>query len=277
MCGALTPPSLIAGMSIVGMWQRRLESIIHFATNPVDKNPRQDKLYFNNIVALFRIGKSSQNSMTLSDVLKSYLAERSLQVILEATPEEWDVVSELDRGFTDLFKVVRLPELPEKTTLQITARLRTQLEYKHRFQITNPALVRLIELQKRFHKSDMLIGAIAENLNQLATKFSGKTADLALIVDEFSNRTHLSEPIANQDIKISKTEFQEYLSQRLIGQPDAINCLAELLNTLKAQLNNPDRPFGSFLFIGPTGVGKTQAAKILAGYLFTHEESLCAV
>ncbi len=270
----IDPSRVIAGMSIVGAWQRRFESIIEFAMHPLEKNPRQDKLYFNNIVALFRIGKSSQNSMTLSDVLKPYLQDRRLQVILEATPEEWDVVSEMDRGFTDLFKVIRLYEPGEETSLRIISKIRGQLEHRHRFSIANLALVRLIELQKRFHTDSVLVGSVAENLHQLAIKYTGKEIDIQTIVSAFSNQTHLNERLANQDIKITRNEFREHLTQRLIGQPAATECLTDVLNVIKAQLNNPERPFGSFLFIGPTGVGKTQAAKILAGYLFTHEESL---
>ncbi len=270
----IDPSRVIAGMSIVGAWQRRFEAIIDYAMHPLEKNPRQDKLYFTNVVALFRIGKSSQNSMTLSDVLKPYLQDRRLQVILEATPEEWDVINELDRGFTDLFKVIRLYEPSEKTSLQVISKVRNQLEHEHKFGIANLALVRLIELQKRFHANRGMIGSVSENLHQLATKYTGKEVDIQTIISEFSNQTHLNERLANQDIRITRNEFQDHLSQRLIGQSAAVECLTDVLNVIKAQLNNPERPFGSFLFIGPTGVGKTQAAKILANYLFTHEESL---
>ncbi|MDJ1482031.1 AAA family ATPase [Cytophagaceae bacterium YF14B1] len=268
------PSRIIAGMSIVGAWQRRFEAIIRFVMHPLEKNPRQDKLYFTNIVSLFRIGKSSQNSMTLSDVLKPYLQGRRLQVILEATPEEWAVVSEIDRGFTDLFKVIRLYEPDETTGLKIISKLRNQLEQEHQFGISNLALVRLIELQKRFHISRGLVGVVAESLHQLATKYAKKEIDVQTIISEFSSQTHLNERLANQDIRIGRTEFADYLAERLIGQPEAVDCLTDVLNVIKAQLNNPERPFGAFLFIGPTGVGKTQAAKILARYLFTHDESL---
>ncbi len=270
----IDPSRVIAGMSIVGAWQRRFESIIQFAMYPLSQHKRQDKLYFTNIVALFRIGKSSQNDMTLSDVLKPYLQDRRLQVILEATPEEWDVVTELDRSFTDLFKVIRVYEPSEKISLQVINHVRNHLEHEHKFGMTNLALVRLIELQKRFHTQRGLIGNVSENMHQLATKFTGKEIDIQTIVSEFSNQTHLNERIANQDIRVTRNEFYDHLSQRLIGQEQAVECLTNVLNVIKAQLNNPERPFGSFLFIGPTGVGKTQAAKILARYLFTHDESL---
>ena len=268
------PSRLIAGMSIVGMWQRRFESIIRFAMQPVQKVNRKDKLYFNNIIALFRIGKSSQNNMTLSDVLKPYLQKREIQVILEATPEEWDVASELDRGFTDLFKVMRLYEPSDSKSLRIINKVRVRLETEHDFQISNTGLLRLIELQKRFSQSMVLIGAIAENLHQLASKYTYKEVTPQVIVEEFSSKTHLSERLADPEVKITKEEFHQYISRRLIGQQAAVDCLTDVLHVIKAQLNNPERPFGSYLFIGPTGVGKTQAAKVVAKYLFTHEDSL---
>ena len=268
------PSRLIAGMSIVGMWQRRFESIIRFAMNPITEFPRRDKLYFNNIIALFRIGKSAQNSMTLSDVLKPYLQKREIQVLLEATPEEWDVASELDRGFTDLFKVVRLYEPTETKSLRIINKVRVRLESEHEFKISNTGLLRLIELQKRFNQNMVLIGAIAENLHQLSSKYSEKEVTPQLIVEEFSSKTHLSERLADPEVKITKEEFRQYISRRLIGQEGAVDCLTDVLHVIKAQLNNPERPFGSYLFIGPTGVGKTQAAKVVAKYLFNHEDSL---
>ncbi|WP_299456236.1 AAA family ATPase [uncultured Microscilla sp.] len=268
------PSRLIAGMSIVGMWQRRFESIIRFAMNPITEYPRRDKLYFNNIIALFRIGKSAQNDMTLSDVLKPYLQKREIQVVLEATPEEWDIASELDRGFTDLFKVVRLYEPTETKSLRIINKVRVRLESEHDFKISNTGLLRLIELQKRFNQNMVLIGAIAENLHQLSSKYSEEEVTPQTIVEEFSSKTHLNERLADPEVKITKDEFQQYISRRLVGQQDAVDCLTDVLHVIKAQLNNPERPFGSYLFIGPTGVGKTQAAKVVAKYLFNHEDSL---
>lgn len=271
---SIDPSRLIAGMSIVGMWQRRFESIIRFAMNPVTQYPRRDKLYFNNIIALFRIGKSSQNNMTLSDVLKPYLQKREIQIVLEATPEEWDVANELDRGFTDLFKVMRLYEPSETKSLRIINKVRTRLETEQEFKISNTGLLRLIELQKRFNQNMVLIGSIAENLHQLSSKYAEKEVTPQTIVEEFSSKTHLNERLADSEVKITQEEFQQYISRRLIGQKEAIDCLTDVLHVIKAQLNNPERPFGSYLFIGPTGVGKTQAAKVVAKYLFNHEDSL---
>lgn len=270
----IDPSRVIAGMSIVGMWQRRFESIIQFAMHPLPDFPRKDKLYFTNIVALFRIGKSAQNSMTLSDVLKPYMQNRQLQVILEATPEEWDVVSELDRGFTDLFKVIRIPEPNEETTLRIISKVRTRLEQETNFKIDNPGLLRLIELQNRFNTKEVLLGTTAENLQQLASKYSNQEVYSYTVVSEFSQRTHINPRLTDSSETVEKDEFYKYIDKRLIGQSEAVYALTDVMHVIKAQLNNPDRPMSSFLFIGPTGVGKTQAAKVLADYLFTHDDRL---
>ncbi len=270
----IDPSRVISGMSIIGMWQRRMESIISYLMQPLEDFPRQDKLYLSNVVSLFRIGKSAQNNMTLSDVLKPYLQKRQLQLILEATPAEWDIACEMDRGFTDLFKVIRI-EVPNPiTTLRIIGRIRLRLEQEKRFSIHEYALFDLIELHQRFGKNEVLLGLVAEHLEQLAARYTGRTVGRHEINAEFNNKTHLNSSITNSREQLTTQDFYNYITQKLVGQDHAVQCLSDTLSLIKAQLNDPNRPFGSFLFIGPTGVGKTQAAKVLAEYLFTHEESL---
>ena len=104
------PGRIISGMSIVGMWQKRFESIIRFVIEPERELEPQARLMIDNPVALLRIGKSAQNNMSLSDVLKPHLEKRNLQLTLLATPDEWKIVQEIDRRFSDLFQVIRIEE-----------------------------------------------------------------------------------------------------------------------------------------------------------------------
>ncbi|MFN7120312.1 MAG: ATP-dependent Clp protease ATP-binding subunit, partial [Saprospiraceae bacterium] len=124
----LDPTRVISGMSIVGMWQKRFEAIINYLIDPFEDGSKSYKLLIDNPVALLRVGKSAQNNMTLSDVLKSYLEKRTLQVILVATPEEWKIVQEKDRSFADLFQVFRIPEPDLETTTRIVLLQRNLLE-----------------------------------------------------------------------------------------------------------------------------------------------------
>ena len=63
-------------------------------------------------------------------------------------------------------------------------------------------------------------------------------------------------------------EVRGYFEERLLGQPDAVDALVDLITVVKASLNDPQKPLGSFFFVGPTGVGKTESAKVLAEFLF---------
>ena len=275
----LDPNRLIAGMSIVGAWQRRLEAIIQFVRQPTESTlpalpPRRDILFFDNVIALFRVGKSAQNNLTLSDVLKPYLQRGQLQVILEATPEAWDMASEIDRGFTDLFQVVRVPEPSAPDQWQIIGQLRSQMEQQYEVAVENAALLRLIALQRQFFGPQGLTGRMAASLAQLGAKYRGQAVDLPLMLAEFSLRTHLHSHLADPDQVIPAEDFRAHLQRQLIGQPAAIEALASQLHLIKARLTDPERPLGAFLFTGPTGVGKTQAVKVLAEYLFTHEDRL---
>lgn len=270
----IDPVRLISGMSVIGMWQRRFEAIIEYAIHNIKGTKRSDKLFFDNVVALFRVGKSSQNSLTLSDVLRPYMEKQSVQVILEASPEQWDLACEMDRSFTDLCEVIRIEPPTEADSLHILGHLRSDLEREHSVNFSNVALVKLIELSHRFGDPQARIGLLCEQLKQLATKYSGQNVEVTHILDSFRQRTHLNDRLADSAITVSKEEFSQFIDERLIGQTSAASSLSDVLHIIKAELNNPDKPLGSFLFIGPTGVGKTEAAKVLSDYLFTHKERL---
>ena len=119
------------------------------------------------------------------------------------------------------------------------------------------------------------MGRVSDNLHQLANKYNdGRNIDRGKIIEEFGNQTHLNGKFTGAAPLLKRQEMRDFFEEKIIGQHTAIDCMTDLLALLKAQLNDPEKPFGSFLFIGPTGVGKTHAAKVLADYLFTHEDRL---
>ena len=155
---AIDPTRIIAGMSVVGMWQKRFEAILGFVRDRLKEFKRTkkqtDKILFDNPVALLRIGKSSQNSMTLSDVLKPYLENRSLQVIMIATNDEWKIVQEKDRRFADLFQVIRVAEPKPDVAMRMVLELRKQLELNNNCMITVPAIRQLFDIHRNYFKID---------------------------------------------------------------------------------------------------------------------------
>ncbi len=268
------PNRVIAGMSIVGMWQKRFEAMLQHLLEPVEKAKQSDILLVDNPVSLLRIGKSSQNDMTLSDVLKPYLEERSIQTVLLATPEEWKIVQEKDRRFADLFQVMRLQEPDMNTVVQMVLHQRRELEIANDCVISTQVIPQLFDIQRNYIRSEALPGGVMKLLTQLATKYKGNVIDLPEVREEFKELSGLEEHIFDKDITLEENEVQDALKQHLVGQPQAIEALSSAVQIIKSKLNNADKPLSSYLFIGPTGVGKTQAAKALCRYLLGDDKHM---
>ncbi len=271
----LDPTRVIAGMSVIGMWQKRMEAIIHYTLHRLDSLGKgTDKIFVDNAVALLRVGKSAGSNLNLGALLKTYLEKRQLQLVIEATPEEWNVVQELDRGFADLFTVVRVPAADTATAVRIASQKRAFLELENNCTISNLALHRLFALQRAYMRQKALPGSVVDFLYQLSTKFRGKEVEEHDVMEEFGSRFQLHNRIFDRANPLAPGEVEDFIDQRLIGQPQAAGCLAHTVHLLKAGLNDPNKPVSAFLFIGPTGVGKTQAAKVLTRFLFQSEDNI---
>jgi ATP-dependent Clp protease ATP-binding subunit ClpC len=268
------PTRIISGMSIVGMWQKRFEAIIDYVLQPAIHEGKTDKLLFDNPVALLRIGKSAQNNMTLSDVLRPYLEKRQLQVIIIATPEEWKVVQEQGRRFSSLFRVIRMNPPSNEQAIQIILRKRKQLEQTNGTIFQIQAIQQLLDIQRNYLKNKALPGSVIKLMRQLAAKHSFQTVDAPEVRAEFQAYSGLQESIFDAIRPTEEADIKDRIAQALIGQDAAVETLAGIVHLIKAKLADRDRPLSSFLFIGPTGVGKTQAAKVLCQTLMGNEEAL---
>ncbi len=271
------PNRIISGMSIVGWWQKRTEAIIDFLVKKgkfYQAPNGEDILLIDNPIALLRIGKSAQNNMTITDLLKPYLEKRSLQVIMLASPEQWKIVQEKNRRFSDLFQVIRVPEPDYETSIRIVLEERKNLEAIHGCQINIQAISQLFNIQRNYLRGQALPGSVMKLLNQLSVKYRYQVIDSPEVRKEFESLSGLNEYIFDSNFQLSNDEITDSISAELVGQPQAVDALVNVINIMKAKLNTPGKPLGSFLFIGPTGVGKTQAAKVLCQYLTGNENQL---
>ena len=270
----IDPTRIITGMSIVGRWQKRMEAILSFLKNPYQANKGADIMLVDNAVAMLHIGKSAQNNMTVNDVLKPYLEKRELQMVIIATPQEWKIVQEKDRRFADLFQTIRLQEPELEAAVKMTLENRKILESTNNCQITVKAVQSVFDFRRNYLKRKALPGSVIKVIRQLAIKYRGKKIDVPEVRAEFELLSGLNQDIFDAPSPVEQHEISEKLSEELVGQPKAVKTLADVIHTIKARLTANNKPLGSFMFIGPTGVGKTQAAKVLAKYLTGSEESL---
>ncbi len=268
----IDPTRVISGMSIVGWWEKRLESIIKFVISK--QKGEADKLLFSNVVALIRIGKSGSNDLAMSDVLRPYLEKRQLQVILTATPAEWKILQEKDRRFSDLFQVIRVEEPDLRTAAKMVLQQRKHLEIEQGCTFTIQAINQVFHFQRNYLKRKALPGSVMKLMNQLAAKYRFQYIDAPEVKNEFETISGLNEKIFDPGYIFEKEEIRNSIASRLVGQEVAVDTLTDTIHLLKAKLNNPEKPISSFLFIGPTGVGKTQAAKELCNYMMGSTEAL---
>lgn len=270
----LDPVRVISGMSIVGMWEKRFEAILKFVLKPEEEARRPDKVLIDNVVSLLYIGQSASGSLTLSDVLRSYMEKRQLQVIILASPEEWQIVQEKDRRFSDLFQVIRMNEPRFELAAKIILQQRKKLEQDNGSIISIQAVDQLLTLHRNYLKNKPLPGSVLSLLRQLAVKYRNQRIDVMEVRKEFGVFSGMEERIFDATQALDATELHNDIARDLVGQPEAVQVLKDVVQLIKARLADRSKPIASFLFTGPTGVGKTQAAKVLSQYLGGNESRL---
>ena len=233
----IDPTRIISGMSIVGWWQRRFEAILNFVIEK--KEGEHDKLLIDNIIAMIRIGKSASNNMTLSDVLKPYLEKRLLQLILIATPEEWKILQEKERRFSDLFQVIRIQEPDLKTASDMVLQQRKNLELQQGCEFTIQGIHQLLYIQRNYLKNKALPGSVLNLMNQLASKYRYQIIDAPEVKEAFEAYSGLKENIFDNTQVFEKDAIKNQINHNLIGQPNAVDTLTDVIHLVKAKLNDP--------------------------------------
>jgi ATP-dependent Clp protease ATP-binding subunit ClpA len=261
----LAPSRLISGMSYVGQWENRLLAILKEARR------RRHLLYFDDLLGLFLAGQTAQSSLCVANVLGPYLERREVQVIGEITPEALRVLRERDRGFADLFHLLPLREHSEEETLRVLIHVQRQLEARHACRFALDVLPAVLDLQRRYARELAFPGKAVGFLRQLAVKFQNRPKEpitRAAALQEFHLRSGLTVAFLDRQARLERREVFDSLAQQVVGQDRALHAAADAISIARARLNDPDRPAGVFLFLGPTGVGKTECAKAIARYLF---------
>src|SRR5690349_14163628 len=264
----VSPQRLISGMSFLGQWEGRFLAILK------ERERKNHTLYFDDLIGLFYAGRTSSSQLSVAQVLKPYLERRDVRVLAEATPEAFRVLQELDRGFTDLFQILRLDEPNEEKNLRTLLGTRRKLERQHDTRFHTDVLPTVIDLTRRYVSDAAFPGKAARLLQSLAAKHKAGEVTRSAALEEFSARSGLSVSFLDDRSELDHAEVVDALNVEVIGQKAAVTACADAVAIAKARLNDTVSPIASFLFLGPTGVGKTQCAKALANYLFGDRERL---
>jgi ATP-dependent Clp protease ATP-binding subunit ClpA len=264
----LSPQRLVSGMSYVGQWENRLLAILKSATK------RKHVLYFDDFLGLYQAGISRDSTLSMAQVLGPYIERRSCRFLAEMTPEAWRVFRERDRGLADQFHLLPVPEPTEPENLKILLSVQRQLERQHRCRFELDALPAVLDLERRYVPDGVFPGKGARFLQQLAVQSPRASVGRERVLAEFRARSGLAAEFVDPQRKLDRALVLGALGLSVIGQAAALEAIADVVCIAKARLNDPGRPLASLLFLGPTGVGKTQCAKAVATFLFGDEARL---
>ena len=290
---ALDLALLVAGTKFRGEFEERIKGVVSSA-----QERGNVILFIDELHTLIGAGSSSEGSLDAANILKPALARGTLRVIGATTYKEYRKYIEKDAALARRFQRIDVHEPNKAQTLEILSGLRERYENFHHVEISDEALISAVELSSRYvtdrfmpDKAIDLIDEAAsmanvtlwkqsvaeETLENEAVSLPGaiiREDEIARVIAQWTGVP--VERIGSDDPQDILT-LEECLSRRVVGQEEAVCAVSNAIRRSRVGLGDPNRPIGSFLFLGPTGVGKTELCRALAEALFGDEQALIRV
>lgn len=264
--------TLVAGTKYRGDFEKRLKAVV----SAIEKKDNAI-LFIDEMHTIVGAGATSGGSMDASNLLKPALQAGTIRCIGSTTYEEYKNHIEKDRALSRRFQKIDIEEPSVSDTCAILKGLQSRYEEHHQVHYSKPALQTTAELAHRYINDRFLPDKAIDVMDEVGASFrlagkTGKTVsvrDIERIVSKMARVPVTSK--SNNDTaglqKLSRT-----LKSVIFGQDEAIEAVVKAVKRSRAGLGNPLSPTGSFLFAGPTGVGKTEVARQLAQALSVNFE-----
>jgi ATP-dependent Clp protease ATP-binding subunit ClpA len=256
--------SLLAGSKYRGDFEEKIQEVL--AALNVKGNAI---LFIDEAHQMRGAGAGSQSSVDFSNMIKPALSKGKIKVIASTTWEEYTQSFEKDRALMRRFHRVTIDEPSAETTKEILYGSRMNFEKFHHGKIDDDAIDAAVELSIRYQTDkklpDKAIDLIDASCAKLKIKNTNWTVTRSDIVNAISRATRIPiEQIGNNEKSSGPINFEAAIKQRLYGQDAAVETVLEKIYVSRAGLKSLNKPIGNFLFLGPTGTGKTELAKLLA-------------
>lgn len=286
---------IIAGMSYLGQWEQRCVELLEetFAKRIV--------VWADDLHAWGRIGESRQSDRSLSAFFRGPIARGELTMIAECTAEQYQQLQADASGFANLFTTIHVEPTDVGTTMRMLVHEARKLEITLGCGFDPRVFRSIYELSGSLYSGSAYPGKALELVRALGSRHriasehveqlqlaeilmrgSGGDADgptrpkvaNAELIAMLSERTGMPTLLLTPEATLEANAVAASFEQQVMGQPQAVAVVRDLIVRIKAGLCDPGRPYGVFLFTGPTGTGKTEMAKALTEYLFGDESRL---
>lgn len=259
--------SLLAGSKYRGDFEERVKSVL----GALEKKGNAI-LFIDEAHMMNGAGAANGSSNDMANMLKPALSKGSLKVIASTTWEEYRKHFEKDRALMRRFQRLTIDEPNEATAIKIIKGLKKYYEKHHSVKITNQAIIDAVKYSIKYMTDKKLPDKAIDLIDCACARFkindeSNGVVDHDEILYEVSKIANLPEEQVSNKESINLANLEKNMTSVIFGQDTAIQNLLNKVYIAQAGLKNPNKPIGVFLFVGPTGVGKTEAAKQLANNL----------
>jgi ATP-dependent Clp protease ATP-binding subunit ClpA len=258
--------SLIAGTKYRGDFEQRLKNVLKQLSEKKDAI-----LFIDEIHTIIGAGSASGGTLDASNLLKPALANGSMKCIGATTYQEFRTIFEKDHALTRRFQKIDVEEPSIQTTISILKGLKTHFEKHHNVKFSSNALISAVELSAKFINDKKLPDKAIDVIDEAgaAQKILPKNKQKKLIgtkeIEEvISKIARIPSNNINKDDRNALKTLERDLKAIVFGQDKAIESLSSSVKMARSGLGTDNKPIGSFLFSGPTGVGKTEVARQLA-------------
>ncbi len=258
--------SLLAGTKYRGDFEKRFKAVLSQL-----KREAGAILFIDEIHTIIGAGAASGGAMDASNLVKPVLASGDLKCIGSTTYTEYRGIFEKDHALARRFQKIDVPEPSVQETIQILDGLKSRFEEHHGVKFTKPALREAAELSERYindrHLPDKAIDVIDEagaHQRMLPASKRKKTVGVREIEEVVAKIARIPAKSVSTSDKESLRHLERDLKLMIYGQDEAIDALSTAIKMSRSGLGQEQRPIGSFLFAGPTGVGKTEVTRQLA-------------
>ena len=272
---SLDVPALLAGTKYRGDFEERVKSVLR------DVKKAGDVILFIDELHTVIGAGSAEGAIDAANILKPALGRGEVQIIGATTPEEYRRHIEKDAALERRFQPVQVAEPGREQTLAMLRSLRPALEKHHGVQIAEEALEAAWALSRRYIHDrflpDKAIDLLDEAAAALHVSGGGLRVGAAEVAAVVSLWTGIPVTGLDEDESAALRDLEARLRRRIIGQDEAVSAVARAIRRSRVGLRDPRRPVGSFLFLGPSGVGKTELCRALAAAVYRDEGAIVRI
>ena len=259
--------AMLAGSKYRGDFEERFKQVVKAL-----QKKGKSVLFIDEAHMISGAGSAGNSANDLANMMKPALSKGNIKVVASTTWEEYRKHFEKDRALMRRFQRITVDEPTQEVALQILKGIKKYYEQFHSVKIKDEALQAAVKLSVKYQADKKLPDKAIDLIDLACSRFNLKIADARIIGEqevqyELAKMTNIPEEQVMEAESESLAKLQENILSEVYGQDVAVEEVVDKIMVAQAGLKAPNKPIGSFVFMGPTGCGKTETAKALSKHL----------